>query len=227
MGRPRKYKIDEDYFDVIDTPEKAYIVGFLFADGGNVGGVVYMTLQARDRGIIEQIRDCLKSEIPIKELKNGKYCRLDIIGVQVAKKLAKLGVEPRKTFKIRFPGWLPRELYSHFIRGYFDGDGCLTVSSARNKAAFSIVSNGPFCEDLQQIFKNIQINSQIINLKCGYNGQPTEAKRLMVGGNRQILKLMDWLYANSTIHLERKHQKYLALKANPISRKFPKRPQEP
>jgi hypothetical protein len=225
MGRPRKHKINEDYFDIIDTPEKAYVVGFLFADGGNLGSGVYMTLQTQDRGILEQIRSCLQSETPLRELQNGKYCRLDIIGVQMAKRLGELGIEPRKTFKIRFPSWLSPELHSHFIRGYFDGDGCLTVSSTRNKAAFSIVSNGPFCEDLQSLFKNIGINSQVMGLKCGYDGQPTEAKRLMVCGNKQVLKLMDWLYTNSTIHLERKHQKYLALKANPISRKPFKQPQ--
>lgn len=145
----------------------------------------------------------------------------------MAKRLTELGVEPRKTFKIRFPIWLPSELHSHFIRGYFDGDGCLVVSTTRNKAAFSIVSNGPFCEDLQLLFKGIEINSQVMSLKCGYDGHPTEAKRLMVCGNKQVLKLMDWLYADSTIHLERKHQKYLALKANPTSRKHPIQRQEP
>lgn len=103
MGRPRKHKIDEHYFDIINTPEKAYILGFLYADGGNLGSGVYMTLQAQDCIILDQIRTCLKSETPLRELQGGKYCRLDIIGVLMAKRLAELGVEPRKTFKIRFP----------------------------------------------------------------------------------------------------------------------------
>lgn len=227
MGRPRKHSIDESYFETINTQEKAYILGFLYADGGNLGSGVYMALQAQDRGILEQMKSCLKSETPLRELQGGKYCRLDIIGVKMARRLAELGVEPRKTFKIRFPIWLPIVLHSHFIRGYFDGDGCLTVSSTRNKAAFSIVSNGPFCEDLQSLFKGIGINSQVIGLKNGYDGQPTEAKRLMVCGNKQVLRLMDWLYTGSVIHLERKYEKYLALKADPVSRKYPIQRQEP
>ena len=64
----RKYQLNEHYFDKIDTPNKAYILGFLYADGNNSssGRSIKMQLQEKDFEILEKIRLELDSELPLK-----------------------------------------------------------------------------------------------------------------------------------------------------------------
>lgn len=69
-GKHRKYALNEKYFDEIDEPNKAYILGFLFADGYNSysKGSITLSLQEDDFDILESIRKELKSENPLKFL---------------------------------------------------------------------------------------------------------------------------------------------------------------
>jgi len=51
----RKYSLNENYFDEIDTSNKAYILGFLYADGYNnrINNTVVLSLFKQDREILE------------------------------------------------------------------------------------------------------------------------------------------------------------------------------
>lgn len=212
----RKYTIDEFFFDEIDCQEKAYFLGFLYADGGNVGYSVLLSLKASDEEILLKMAKLLQTDKPlttikkrIGEVNDYVYKRLDISNQRLVQQLNNKGVVQNKTFKIRFPEWLPNEFVRHFIRGFFDGDGGLDINKKTNKANFTLTSNEFFLLAIQDIFKILNIGSTLRKVKN------KNAYKLATCGNKQILRLLQWLYDESSIHLERKYQKYQHLINNP------------
>ena len=160
----REYGLDEHYFDKIDTPNKAYILGFLYADGYNndINHTIVLTLHEKDRDILEKIRKELKCEKPLYHISSinkndGKPRELEsliLASKHMSETIKKWGLVPNKTFTLSFPEFLPDELISHFIRGYFDGDGCAWIGANHNKNGkrmqVTIMSSMIFCKKLKE-----------------------------------------------------------------------------
>lgn len=152
----RKYSIDESFFDSIDTEEKAYFVGFLFADGYNntERHSVNLSLAEKDREILEQLSACLKTNKPLQyvEYHNGNTSnqyRLVIANKHISEQLESLGCTRAKTFTCEFPSWISQEMKRHFLRGYFDGDGHIGLT--KHVARFEIVGTEKFCESVAEL----------------------------------------------------------------------------
>lgn len=221
-NRRQIYDIDENFFDNIDTEEKAYFLGFLYADGGRSGNAVYLSLKEDDKHILDTFNNLLKTNKPLGHYVNNmnyKYYRLAIQNKKLVSSLETLGIVKSKTFKINFPTWLKDYLIKHFIRGYFDGDGCITITKTRNKALVSFTSNEMFIEQLKPIIESkVNINS-LISLVYGVKKADPRIKRLVISGNKQIITFLKWLYEDSSIYLYRKYNKTQQLINNPISSK--------
>jgi len=125
----RKYSLDESFFDVVDTEEKAYILGFLYADGCNDNNnSIKIELAEIDKEHLNKINKCFKSNAPIHEripnkdsyTKNNSFV-LKLNSKHMAKNAEKLGCMPNKTFKLDFPTeeQVPSHLIRHFIRRIF------------------------------------------------------------------------------------------------------------
>lgn len=134
-------KINCNYFDNIDTPLKAYFLGFIFADGW----VVYneekrnyefgMELQEQDKYILEKLNDEIGGQNIIKmkpphisyingeAIHSGQMETLRIYSKQLVQGLMKNGIETNKTLKDTYPV-VQDELFFDYLRGYIDGDGC-------------------------------------------------------------------------------------------------------
>ena len=211
----RKYKVDESYFEEINTSEKAWLLGFIAADGCNntnkTTSTLTINLAEQDIEILYKIKDLLKSEHPIKiyESKGNRQRSVSlVIGSQkICFDLNKLGIVPNKTLTYSFPEFLDPKLYKHFIRGYFDGDGSIWLTKKHKRMSFSIVGNYWFNDKLSEIFKqDFNINTtRYFRHKDKGN---TTTQQLYVAGNIQITKLMNWMYEDSTIHLRRKYDKF-------------------
>lgn len=124
----RTYKVNENYFEKIDTPEKAYVLGFFYADGYNnqkIGVLEFVQIKER-LDILEQIRKQLSCNYNIKEYTSGK-CTLNICSKKMSSDIANAGAVQNKSDLLEFPSEqiISKELIPHFIRGYFDGDGCI------------------------------------------------------------------------------------------------------
>lgn len=129
----RVYKLNEHYFDKIDTPNKAYILGFFYADGCNMinKSTIAMSLEEQDKEILEKIRLELESERKLefigqskRKYKDTNYhykdmWRLLLFSKYMCRTLDAHGMIPSKSLKLKFPEWLDKNLYSHFIRGVF------------------------------------------------------------------------------------------------------------
>ena len=150
----RKNQFNDHYFDEIDCEEKAYFLGFLWADGNNFyseeRGKVSIKLSEKDREILEVFKKLIQYESPLQHVKNiqctdknGKIhnCKdaysLNLNSLRMSKYMDFIGLHPNKTDTLRLPsfGIVPENLYHHFIRGFFDGDGSISkhIQKFRNK----------------------------------------------------------------------------------------------
>lgn len=139
-----KYSVDEDFFKNWDSTT-AYVLGFIFADGNvcisNRGK--YLVVSSVDREIIFKIKNWLKSEHKICSKKpnwpNGKTKFVLRIGNRfIYDSLMLRGLYPNKSLTIDFP-IVPKRYLKDFIRGYFDGDGCVYVEKSKGQGERFIV----------------------------------------------------------------------------------------
>ena len=205
----RKHLINDNFFDVIDTEEKAYFLGFLFADGAvsKFGYNVRLTLKSEDVNIIKKLEQCIyqdlsKDHIVIRESKQlpGKYyASLDINSQHLVQSLNNLGCTPKKSLTLKFPN-IGSNLHSHFLRGYFDGDGYLNLK----ERVFVLTSTLDFCKDALEILKQkTGKNLHIYKYKNIY--------RLTSHGRNQVVAILNYIYNNSTVYLDRKYELYQKL----------------
>lgn len=204
MNKRRKYTLDEHYFDIIDTQEKAYILGFLYADGYNNErlGQIRITIHSKDISILEFIKDQMNTSMPIKT--DCGYIYLTLNSRYLSTILSKLGCHQAKTFTICFPYWLDKSLYRHFIRGYFDGDGCISNSIRDNSSSVSFIGNKRFMEQINEILKE-ELN--IVIFKPYFAKNPNICT-IKFGHNKTVSKIKDYLYKDSSFFLKRKYNKF-------------------
>lgn len=221
----KKYLLNENYFEVIDTEEKAYFLGFLYADGCNLTNntSIKLGLQEQDKEILNKFSELVNSNRPLQIdkneslLKKGKNVKTTYIFIINSKKMSddliKLGLFHKKTWLLKFPTeeQVPFYLLRHFIRGYFDGDGSISkVKTSKNNSClnFNIVGNFEFINSLQSYFVNeIKLNKNKLQYR-----KTTQIVSLIYGGNTYICKIREHLYKDATIYLKRKFDKFFSIK---------------
>ena len=202
----RKYYPNHNYFNLIDTPEKAYFLGFLYADGCNQPEIntVKMALQYPDKYILQTLNDLIQDRPLTSEQKSGNrklQFKMTICSKQISQDLIQWGCPKDKTFKLVFPEFLDKSLWSHFFRGMWDGDGTV------QKLYAGLVGTEAICLRMQEIIRSeLNINC------CIVEHHSVGIKRLLVSGRRQLLIFLNWMYRDSEIHMERKYNRYLALR---------------
>jgi DNA-binding NarL/FixJ family response regulator len=221
--------INYSFFNTIDTQEKAYCLGFLYADGCVSHNLLTLSLKLhqQDEAILTQIKNLISPSSPLKIIDN-KYLAFRIHRKQICQQLLQLGCTPQKSLTLTFPTseQVPSHLIQHFIRGYSDGDGCINfrqLKTGRKDFAWSIVSTNDFCQSLKDILKQkLNVNCHIKN--CDPTNKNTITKTLIVGGSLQLIKVLNWMYQDSAIHMDRKYKKYLQfqdqINSNSLQSKF-------
>ena len=134
INHQNETKFNEHIFDVIDTEEKAYWLGFIFADGyiSSRDNSFELSLKGSDIEHLHKFNKFMehnKDNVKLGEVKNKDKtflrCRWGIANKHLWNTLNNLGCTPRKSLTLQFPN-ISEELKIPFIRGYFDGDGCLS-----------------------------------------------------------------------------------------------------
>lgn len=213
------YKIDEDFFEKIDTEEKAYWLGFLYADGVIIekDNLVRINLQSEDYDHLCKFRNSISSTHPIKETskktvyKVYKGVFIAIHNSKMCKDLVSKGCTQRKSFTIKFPTEeiVPKDLIFHFIRGYFDGDGSISssikVGKVRDRTMYKLNIIGT-----EDIITNIRLTLGVESKVAKEKGN--NYYTLYIGGNQQVERISDLLYKESKVYLDRKYKKYLQMK---------------
>ena len=212
-----KFKCNESYFSVIDTEYKAYFLGLLMADGcvykrkEYKSFIIKISLQERDGYILEKFSGDIKYEGELKLRKasgnaQNQLC-LSIASEQIYNDLIKLNCVPNKSLILEFPpvGSIPTHLMNHFIRGYFDGDGCITHNLETQK------QNPKFRADFASTLKFCEKIKQIIYSETGILGKIKKQGnifRLRFCGNKRVRALYPFMYKDATVFLLRKKEKF-------------------
>lgn len=205
------YQLDSTVFDVIDSEEKAYWLGFLSGDGSISNDLSRLTLNLsiRDYEHLFRFRLFLKTDCDIvihrnkgKQNKiNNDYCRLSITSKSLITSLMKKGIKPNKTFNINLPLLEDYSLYRHYIRGLFDADGWITRADTRN-AQFGIIGYIPHINEVQNILVSacgLSKNKIYIDKR-----KDNRTGSLVYGGCSQLVRIFEFLYKDATIFLKRK-----------------------
>jgi intein-encoded DNA endonuclease-like protein len=199
-GNYQKYSMVDNYFNVIDNSNKSYILGLLYADGNvhTKRNMVSITVHEKDIELL----DFIKSEI-CKDIKTYIdrviYKKLCFSNKKLKEDLIKLGCMPNKTHFLQFPTeeQVPKEFIFDFIRGYFDGDGSMSVSS---------LSFTGKIEFLEKIHNELNVNSKY---KC-YIRHPERNNNIgsvFYSGNNVYNIYKQLYYNDSNFYLKRKCMK--------------------
>ena len=201
-----KYTVNYNFFDVVDTEEKAYWLGFLYADGYVGKDGVELSLCKQDEVHLEKFKKSMRSNTPIKNKKVNDFpqVRVFISSRYIVEKLHDLGCVQNKSLILTFPteDIVPKHLIRHFIRGYFDGDGSISVNKETNRYQASFVGTESFLNSILKIL-NKEIGTNAKSLRpCG------NAKQTSVSGKQMLIKMFHYLYDDSTVYLDRKFEKF-------------------
>lgn len=134
----RIYDVDESFFKHM-TEKSAYLLGFIFADGHQNGSELSFHLSKKDKSHLYKIKKLLNSDHKIKSY-NCQTVLLKIGSKEICSDLLSLGCMQNKTDNLSFPKM--ENIYkTHFIRGFFDGDGCFYYQKNGKNKRFSIYSH--------------------------------------------------------------------------------------
>ena len=217
------YTCNYHYFDIIDTEEKAYWLGFLTADGWinkndkTNAGVVGVELQYKDIGHLKKFNKSVNGNYKItdryKECSVSPYskrhhtCILRFFSKTMYDSLEKQGFTNDKTFNASIPKF-DKKFIRDYLRGYFDGDGCLCYTKKSFHVNF-ITASLNLMSDIKNILDKLNF--------CCYddfyiNKYDTKMYTINIYKTEDKIKFLDYIYKNSSVYLDRKYQKYLKIK---------------
>lgn len=206
--QPERTRHNAHFFDDIDTKEKAYALGLWVADGWLTTKNYQVGFCNNEIDLVDLFRNLLESDHKIykREVKKANNYRLIIGSKLLHSGLINLGFNAEKSSTAKYP-LIAKEFDSHFIRGVFDGDGCITRNlRAKDKIPeLSIRIAGTL--DLMR-----SMNEKI----PGSAGQIYKEKRhqdwfsILRFSVRKSLLFCQWIYNDSEgLRLERKYQRYI------------------
>lgn len=225
-GQKSKTCPNQNYFDVIDTSEKAYIIGLLASDGSiydkNNSYYAKIRLNYKDVDILEKIQNCMNinSKITYQEEEVtfpqggktiAKMCCLNIYGKQIIKKIEDYGLIPNKTLHLKVCyEQISEEFIRDYLRGLWDGDGCFGIYDRENGSRIyevGYIGSYELLNDIKDIIHKY-FPSHKVDIwhakECNEN-----IYRLGLSRRDDFIEFLNFIYKDSSIYLNRKYQKYL------------------
>lgn len=202
------FTLKHNFFDAVDTEEKAYFVGFIFADGcvsvrNNKISAITIALNARDRDIIDKFSNAINNTniVSIRESNNRKIVSLSITSEQMANSLCMLGVMPQKTYKAKSLPQVPEEFIIPMLRGFFDGDGGIHYSKDKKRIQISATA---YSEEIVKEFQQ-KIDCLIQKDKSNKITGVENKYNAIWNGRTQSIKILHLLYDDAEVYLNRKY----------------------
>jgi len=193
------FNLNDNFFEEIDTKEKAYLLGWIASDGHISNNSTTIELNKKDLVILTYLRNIFYKDLPIFSRKTSttELVGFSISSQKIQNDLCKwLKINPgKKSHTVKYPQ-LSSEFDRHFIRGYFEGDG--TINSPQNIKKIPSLSISSKSKDML-----ISIKEKIGDL--GFIG-----KHSLEMSKNDTFKFCDYLYQDKDdVKLERKYNRYL------------------
>ena len=216
MGLSKRRKFNDGFFEKINTKEKAYWLGFIYADGyivynEDIGNYeLGIELHEKDAYILNSLNKLFGNKHIIKfrerEISFNRYeyiskiASLRIYSKKVCDDLIANGIVTNKTKSLTYP-IVDNDVFFHFLRGFFDGDGCLYNNINGHKFIHFTNSNDIFLKYISNVLLKYDINSKVYKEK--------DKKFRLVLNKYHSEKLLNYLYKDSDeLKLVRKYHKY-------------------
>lgn len=201
------YDLDIHFFDEINTEEKAYLLGYILADGHiSKNNHLMFGCQYCDIDILEKIKKSLKSNHIVKFNKDGNPV-LIMPCKYICEKLFSMGFTHNKSHEVDFNkiiSFVPNELMHHFIRGMFDGDGSIRYYN------YDYVKGYQYHFGYTGLYEVCEFVSKYLNIKTKIirerNEEETYTTRIT---NAPLIKyIYSVLYKDATIYCDRKYKTF-------------------
>ena len=206
----KRKKFNADYFEVIDTPEKAYFLGFIFADGCLIDNPkeyrykLNIKIHNKDEDILERFILLLDSEVKIWRSRKRDISEVGFSSKKMINDLKNIGIHQNKTYTIEYPK-IDEKLERHFLRGYFDGDGCIRINEDKRdqsrRGDLRIVGGSvKFIETLNERMGKLFG----VNVNKLYGPKNKQYKFVGWAGMSDIEKIYNGFYSDTDLFLIRK-----------------------
>lgn len=234
-----RYRFNKNIFDVIDSEEKAYWLGFIWCDGYNAkrcrNGTTNnyefkLELAKIDINHLVKFKHFLNSNHDIKTYKyKTSFCKNDeftetarilLSNTEFGRMLDnKFGLIANRFDASKVIKSIPNRLYRHFIRGILDADGSIVLSSvseSNGRKYKKVTVNFSTYGQLVEFINNTLASDGVANCKSKeykrHEDRDGECVCLKFCGNINAVRILDWIYKDSSIYLDRKYQKYIEIK---------------
>lgn len=212
--RYRKYNVDDNFFETIDSHEKAYLLGVWYSDGYLViegTKTKRIGLDVKDTDWLVKIGQTLKSDAPLYKTAKDSIKRFKISSPKLYEDLKKLGCVERKTFLLKFPSeeQVPKEFIYSFILGVLDGDGSIIIATPRKPhyspdVSISFTGTKELLTGMQEV-----LGVQHLTLQQRWPERHNNNYTLIISGFRQVKRILEKLYQNAPeCILQRKYDKF-------------------
>lgn len=216
-----KYKADYRKFEIIDSNEKAYWLGFLAADGCNywreTNASIIINIHQKDIEHLEKFKNFMNTNANIiNYVQNSGYsnntpmCKIVLNSKDMSQDLSNKGIIPNKSLILQ-PPQIQKDFYFPFILGYFDGDGSIFKNKSTNTYGISFIGTKEMLEWIKIV---LEIDAKIEHR----NNNNLNNYYIRCGGLNKPYNILKKLYDSCNIHLDRKYNIYKTLETVVLSR---------
>lgn len=205
----QKYSFNENYFEKIDTEDKAYFLGFIVADGCIHGSSNNLKIIQKETEILYEFKKYIKFEGPIFTSKTKNISNIGVSSEKIINDLNNLGIYSNKTMSVKFPN-IPQKLLHHFMRGVFDGDGCVSIHKEKRIGKGGDRGQVNICSgSIDFIDKYVDILVKMCGVKRNNIRQPKNTYYVIDwGGLSDVEKLYSFFYKDASVYLKRKKKTF-------------------
>jgi hypothetical protein len=189
----------------------AYVMGLIWTDGNiytqnaNTGTLLDITTTDKDlMTILHDVITPTKKLYTYKPKKGNLTYSIKTRNIYIIDSLIESGLTEKKTYTLEWPKDLPEELESHFIRGCFDGDGCVFLNKVNGHKYLHVSITGIKNPFITKLFDKLsQFNPK------WYEDKRSLAWQIKIYGKNEVSKFADYIYKDQEICLKRKMQIFL------------------
>ena len=205
-----------EFFKQIDNEDKAYWLGFICADGylNKRGNTVGICLDISDISHLEKFKKSIsytgniftrKSQFSENHRITEKAV-IEIYSGNLSKDIEKYGVDYQKSYSLSTIINIPNDLMHHFIRGVFDGDGCLFYQNGKKEThnispGITIVGTENFLNFISKYIPDIPKSLR-------FDKRTKSTYTLYLKSIKRYKRFTDYIYKDATIYLDRKFKKH-------------------